>query len=411
MEAIILAGGIGSRLQSEVKDVPKPMAPINGRPFLEYCLDYLIGAGVERVIFSIGYKSEIIQKHFGEQYRNCAISYAIEESRLGTGGAIKNAMTKVESEHVLALNGDSIFLSDLKGQMQAHLKHQADVTFALKPMRNIERYGTVNVDETHRIIKFNEKQKIDQGLINTGSYIFNTASFKNIETAEKFSIEKDFFELKSKDLKFLGFESDGYFLDIGIPSDFRKAQYEIGVFPQIDSSWSLFLDRDGVINKKIDDDYVRSLDQLELLEDATKAIAELSQVFGLIIIVTNQQGVGKGLMSADDVNKIHQYIQKEVEEKGGTIDKFYFAPQLASENSPMRKPEIGMALEAKKDFDDIDFNKSIMIGDSLSDMEFGRRAKMKTVFIDKNVKASQEEYSIESLVSFNRIIQSLIKTQ
>lgn len=149
----------------------------------------------------------------------------------------------------------------------------------------------------------------------------------------------------------------------------------------IDKSWSLFLDRDGVINKKIDDDYVRSIDQFEWLPGAREAISKLSAHFGKTIIITNQQGVGKGLMTGEAVEHIHSHIISSIRDSGGKIDAVYYAPHLKSDNSALRKPNTGMALLAKQDFPDIEFVKSVVVGDSISDMEFGRRAGMKTAFI------------------------------
>jgi D-glycero-alpha-D-manno-heptose 1-phosphate guanylyltransferase len=226
MEVIILAGGLGTRLKSEVKSVPKSMALINSKPFLEYLLDQLIKTGVQRVILSVGYKSEVIQDHFHDKYKNCELVYAVESTQLGTGGAIKNAMPLVQSQDVIVVNGDSIFVVDLQAQLHAHLTANADVTLALKPMKNIERYGTVDLDQQDRIIRFNEKQPLKEGLINTGTYIFNVKTFQALSLPDKFSIEKEFFETHIKQLNFLGFSSHGYFLDIGIPADFKKAQYE-----------------------------------------------------------------------------------------------------------------------------------------------------------------------------------------
>jgi len=150
---------------------------------------------------------------------------------------------------------------------------------------------------------------------------------------------------------------------------------------QIDKSWTLFLDRDGVINKKIDNDYVKAWEQFEFLPGVIEALKILSAKFGKIIIVTNQQGVGKQLMSEDDLHAIHKKMIIDIEKAGGRIDKIYFAPQLKSENSDYRKPAIGMALQAQKEFTDIDFSKSIMVGDSYHDMQFGKKAGMTTVFI------------------------------
>ncbi|HTL83119.1 MAG TPA: HAD family hydrolase [Bacteroidia bacterium] len=169
----------------------------------------------------------------------------------------------------------------------------------------------------------------------------------------------------------------------------------------IDKSWTLFLDRDGVINKRFPGDYVKRVDEFEFLPGVLDTIVELSVLFGRLIVVTNQQGIGKGLYTHDDLLKIHDHMTEEVEKAGGKIDAVFYAPQLKEENSPMRKPGIGMALQAKKIFPEIEFSKSIMIGDSPGDMEFGKRAGMKTVFVGKKEDAGVAvDAAIDALEKF-----------
>lgn len=409
MEAIILAGGLGTRLRSELSEIPKSMALIGSRPFLEYQMDHLLANGISRFILSVGYKSEYIRKHFSDRYKNCEIIYAIEKTLLGTGGAIKNAMQFVVGDQVVIANGDSLFFSDLQAQFRIHLAYEADVTLALKPMRKIDRYGTILIDGSGKITSFSEKQFAGKGLINGGLYIFNVSSFRRLDLPDIFSIEKDFFKTKVNQLNFFGAISKGYFLDIGIPEDFKRAQYEIGMFPKIDKSWTLFLDRDGVINRKLDKDYVKSLNEFEFIPGALDSIVSLSDFFGRLIIVTNQQGIGKGVMTEEDLNQIHSFLLEKVRKMGGNIDAIYHAPQLEEEGSPMRKPGIGMSLQAKKDFPEIDFTKSIIIGDSKKDLEFGKRANMISVLINDKSANKVEDYSIESLFDFNELLTSILQ--
>lgn len=149
----------------------------------------------------------------------------------------------------------------------------------------------------------------------------------------------------------------------------------------IDKSWTLFLDRDGVINVRFPGDYVKCVEEFEFIPGAINAIVRFSKIFGRIIVVTNQQGIAKGIYSHEDLDCIHAHMKAEIKKAGGKIDAVYYAPQAASENSPMRKPGTGMALQAKKDFPEIDFSKSVMIGDTQSDMEFGKAMGMKLIFI------------------------------
>ncbi len=158
----------------------------------------------------------------------------------------------------------------------------------------------------------------------------------------------------------------------------------------IDKSWTLFLDRDGVINRRIVDDYVKKWDEFEFLEGVLDAIKIFNEKFGRIVVVTNQQGIGKGLMRIEDLELIHKNMLYEITYFKGRIDKAYFSPYLANENHASRKPQIGMALQAQKDFPEIDFSKSLMIGDSKSDIEFGKNAGMKTVFIGKENKGNSD---------------------
>ena len=173
----------------------------------------------------------------------------------------------------------------------------------------------------------------------------------------------------------------------------------------INKNWTLFLDRDGVINKKIDNDYVKQWIEFEFIEGVLDALKFLNTVFGNIIVVTNQQGIGKKLYRKEDLEIIHKNMLYEIAYHGGKIDKVYFSPYLKSENHPYRKPGIGMALKAKEDISTINFKQSIMVGDSMSDMEFGRNAGMKTIYISEEITENDKiDFNFKSL---NEIVISL----
>jgi len=225
-EAIILAGGFGTRLQAVVNDVPKPMAPINRLPFLNYVFDYLKFYKIQHVVLSTGYLSEKIVEFYKDEFKGIKISYAKEETPLGTGGGIRNAMTKCKTDDVLVLNGDSFFDVDIKTHYRNHIFKQADCTLALRKVDNAARYGTIQLGRLNRIAAFKEKDNKEvEGLINGGVYILNRAIYLNkTESDSAFSIEKDFYEKKIKELNIFGFDYNGYFIDIGIPEDYKKAQ-------------------------------------------------------------------------------------------------------------------------------------------------------------------------------------------
>jgi histidinol-phosphate phosphatase family protein len=163
---------------------------------------------------------------------------------------------------------------------------------------------------------------------------------------------------------------------------------------KIDATWTLFLDRDGVINQRIEGDYIRSWEQFEFLPGVLDAFRIFAGVFGHIIVVSNQQGIGKELMTESDVESIHNRMIKEIQKSNGRIDGIYYSPFLDIENSIHRKPNIGMGLKARKDFPEIRFKKSLMAGDSASDMIFGKRLKMKTVFICNDRKQVLQKHKI-----------------
>jgi len=225
-EAIILAGGFGTRLQSVVNDVPKPMAPINGIPFLNYVFDYLKHYQIEHVVLSTGYLAEKIVEFYKDEFNGIKISYAKEETPLGTGGGIRLAMTMCTTEDVLVLNGDSFFDVDINTHYSNHVLKQADCTLALRKVDNASRYGTIQLGDLNIIDAFKEKDSIErEGLINGGVYILNREIYlSKTESGSVFSIEKDFYEKRIKELTIFGFEYNGYFIDIGIPEDYKKAQ-------------------------------------------------------------------------------------------------------------------------------------------------------------------------------------------
>lgn len=166
----------------------------------------------------------------------------------------------------------------------------------------------------------------------------------------------------------------------------------------INQNWTLFLDRDGVINKKLDNDYVKNVDEFDFLDGAVETVAHFSKLFNRILVVTNQQGIGKGLMTKEDLQEVHDYMLAEVVTAGGKIDRVYYCPDLAEKNTKCRKPNTGMAEKAKADYRDIDFKKSIMVGDSLSDIQMGKRLGMYTVFIsESNTSLKEADITLGSL--------------
>jgi D-glycero-alpha-D-manno-heptose 1-phosphate guanylyltransferase len=224
-EAIILAGGLGTRLRESVPELPKCMAPVNGKPFIAYVVDHLQKQGITRFIFALGYKSEAFESFLSSSGINYQLS--IESEPLGTGGAIQLASNVAKNENVIVTNGDTLFRVDIKLLSSVHENNDADCTLCLKPMQNFDRYGVVEMDEQQIITSFKEKAFYEQGFINGGMYAITRSKFLNESLPDKFSFEKDYLEKYYDQRKFLASVQDEYFIDIGIPEDYNRANIEL----------------------------------------------------------------------------------------------------------------------------------------------------------------------------------------
>jgi D-glycero-alpha-D-manno-heptose 1-phosphate guanylyltransferase len=228
MEAIILAGGLGSRLRTIVSDVPKPMAPVNGRPFLEYLLDYWIAQGVTRVVLAVGYKAEIVQKHFGSSYRGVPLDYSVEQSLLGTGGGFLLATGRLrDGGPVLVLNGDTFFEVDLTSLSGYHRKKSANVTMVLAEVSQNSRYHGVVLDGESRVVRLEGGNgQMARCYINGGVYLLDRGVSKLVRfrVGVRSSFESDVLpSLLADQAKVYGYVSAGRFIDIGIPEDYVAA--------------------------------------------------------------------------------------------------------------------------------------------------------------------------------------------
>jgi len=225
LQVIILAGGFGTRLQEVVKDVPKPMAMINNKPFLEYLFLYLSRYNIKDVILSVSYKKDIIINHFKNKYKNINIIYSIEKTPLGTGGAIMQAFSYVDSNKALVVNGDTFFNLNLDLFIKNNTKKNFDIILSLKEMENFDRYGSVKVNKDE-VIAFEEKKFYNKAYINCGTYLIDKRIFNNMKDINTFSFES-FLETNLSTLNVYSYISNNsYFIDIGIPSDYEKVKIE-----------------------------------------------------------------------------------------------------------------------------------------------------------------------------------------
>ena len=227
VQAIILAGGLGTRLRSVVNELPKCMAPVNGKPFLAYVIKHLHDQGITDFIFSVGYMHEPIVNYIQKEVTGISCQISMEEEPLGTGGAIRLACEKTNLKTAVVCNGDTLFKADINKVVGFHDKWEAHCTLALKRMQKFDRYGVVDLNPDHSIKSFKEKQWYDEGLINGGVYALHAGKFLDEDLPKKFSFEKDYLEKYYDKRRMYGVVQNEYFIDIGIPEDYKRAQREL----------------------------------------------------------------------------------------------------------------------------------------------------------------------------------------
>lgn len=364
-EAIVLAGGFGTRLAHVVPDVCKPMAPVAGRPFLRFIMDQLAAAGFDRAVVADGYRREQIEDFFGSAYRGMAVEYSPEDTPLLTGGAVKRALGRCRADWVFVLNGDTWLDVDFAA-MEATAADAPDgvsAVIAVKRMRDFERYGTVDVDADGALTAFREKRPCEEGLINAGVYLLRGDALDGMP--EKFSLESDYFERVVGDGALRAVECDAGFIDIGVPEDYELAQTMLAPLAK---SWKLAMfDRDGTIN--VDTGHLHEPEKLELIPSTIDIMRGYSDDPDYkVVVVTNQAGIAKGLYTEADMHHLHRYMEGELEGVGVHVDAWYFCPHHPDYTGPCdcRKPAPGMLLAAMRDFDAFPGN-CVMYGDMPSD--------------------------------------------
>ena len=373
MKALVLCGGLGTRLRSVLPDIPKPMAPVGGKPFLDYILSWLKRQKIDDVILLTGYKSEQIEAHVkdGKQY-GLNVEYSKEPEPLGTAGAIKHASRNYDlGDNFLLINGDTYFDVEIENLVKFHNAKSAHVTVTLRLVEDTSRYGLVFIDDNYRIIQFKEKTTSQgEGLINGGVYVMNSKVLELIPEDRPSSLEKDILPFLDK-TKIFGYPEGGNFIDIGIPQDYSKSQEFLPKWESQPKREAVLLDRDGIIIE--DTGYVHKKEEIKFMPGAIETIRKIKESGKLCIVVSNQAGIAKGYYTEEEALEFERAIEDEMKRYGARIDGFYYCPYHADgiiekyrHDSIFRKPNPGMILKAANDFN-ISLSKSIMVGDKESD--------------------------------------------
>lgn len=380
-QAVVLAGGRGTRLGALVQEVPKPMLDLGGEPLLETLLRHLRRNGIERVMLALSYRAERIKAHFGDGGRlGLDIGYLHEDTPAGTGGVLALGADRLD-EAFLLLNGDTVFDANYHALHQLFRDSGADGAVALRAVPDASRYGAIAMDGRH-VLRFEEKGRSGPGFVNGGVYVLH----RRVGTRASrlpCALEQDILPVLAAERRLVGLPGQGFFIDIGIPDSLTAARRSV---PQWRRRPVVFLDRDGVINR--DRGHVCEPGRFEWMPGAPEAIRLLNESGHQVVVVSNQAGIARGYFSEAELRGFMRWMDERLSERGAHVDGFYYCPHHPALGAApyravcaCRKPAPGMLLRALADFD-ADPARAFLIGDQDSDLEAARRAGIQAFHFD-----------------------------
>lgn len=427
MQAVIMAGGRGTRLSSITRDIPKPMVQIDGKPLLEHQIDNLKECGITDVILVTGYLGDVIEDYFGdgreispstEKPFGVNISYYSEEIPLGTAGALGKIIDRLQENFILVF-GDLFTCIDYRRFIEFHKDKKADATLFVHPNSHPYDSDIVITNSDKRVIgwsyKNTERKEFYKNLVNSGIYILDRKIAEYVSEIqhggkEKVDLEKDILTklLDDKDYKIYGYQSSEYVKDLGTPERLEavKKDYFSGTCRKknlLNKQKCIFLDRDGTINKYVG--FLRSAEQMELVPTATEAIRKINGSEYLAVIVTNQPVIARGECSFEELEKIHNKMSTLLGSEGAYIDGLYFCPHHPDSgfdgevkelktDCDCRKPKTGLLKKAADDLN-IDLSRSWLVGDTYQDIRTGTDAGMKTVLLKSGAENKLNKYQCD----------------
>jgi mannose-1-phosphate guanylyltransferase / phosphomannomutase len=423
-QAVILCGGLGTRMGELTKDVPKPMLSIQGKPVLEHTIELLKSCGITDVIFAARYKADVISDHFGNGSAwGMQMSTSVEDEPLGTAGPLTLIKDQLQDQF-LVLYGDEFIDFDLKAMLDEHSRVQPLITILTRPSTHPWDAHLIQAEKDGRITEFVKEREPGRHYRNLGNgaiYVMSRDVLKYIPEHKKSGFSEDVFipALKAGEHLHSWTLTQGYIKDLASPDRLLLVEKYLADKAEIERARverkpikAVFLDRDGVINK--DTDQLRDPQMLEILPGAPQAIKAFNDLGIATVIVTNQPVVARGLCGMEMVDHIHELIKMHLAEHGATLDAVYVCPHhqdthhgegvvALRRDCECRKPKAGMLLKAKDDLG-LDLSECVMIGDSSTDIEAGQRAGLRTVLL--NTGAGRVKQDVVPDFQFNTLLEA-----
>lgn len=415
MQAVIMAGGKGSRLLSVTKnEIPKPMVALNGKPLLVWQIEQLKRYGIHRITIVTGYLGEKIREYFrdGKDF-GCTIDYIVEEEPLGTAGSFYYLKDRIEGEYFMLLFGDIFFDIDIRRMEAFHLKKSALATLFVHPNSHPFDSDLIESDEDSRVLRFDSKHnKRDywyDNMVNAGLYIIDKSLCAQVEEGRKKDLEKELLApMAERKEAIYAYCSPEFVKDVGTVERIEKTMEEIesGFIASKNLEYrqsAIFLDRDGTINKL--KGFIHREEDFELEEGVVEAIRMINGSGMLAIVVTNQPVVARGLCGPEQVEHIHKKMKTLLGREGAFLDGVFYCPHHPDKGFPeenpaykiecaCRKPRTGLIDEAVRDYH-IDLSSSWIVGDTTLDLELGKRTGMRSVLVETGEAGRDGKYDAE----------------
>ncbi|MCI8752621.1 MAG: D-glycero-beta-D-manno-heptose 1,7-bisphosphate 7-phosphatase [Lachnospiraceae bacterium] len=424
MEAVIMAGGKGTRLQSVAKDIPKPMIKILGKPLLEYQIDSLRESGIDNIILIIGYLGNIIQEYFADGTKfGVNIQYIIEEKPLGTAGALYYLKEKIQGDFVFVF-GDLLLDIDWNRFVGFHKKNNGLITLYGHPNSHPYDSDVIVSDENNRVIKIEPKNiKRDfyyHNFVNAGIYCMSSIILDAVKNPEKTDLEKKIITEEINKGRVYAYRSTEYIKDIGTPKRLNSAYQDIknGLLKNKNlknKQKAIFLDRDGTIN--VLNGFLSNIDDFEFLPGIAEAIKKINNSEYLVIVATNQPVVARGECTLEKLEQIHMKMELELGKQGAYLDDLFYCPHhpdkgYKGENIEFkidcncRKPKTGMLKQAANKYN-IDLKQSWFIGDTTMDIKTGINAGTKTILVNTGEAGLDKKYNVVPDYNFENLLQAV----